>query len=92
VLALRYDGEILGWAQYWPSTPRAGFGPILVLPRARGNGYGALLLLECMVRARRDGSATMWAGWANTGFYVANGWHITRRYAVLHKQLPGEQR
>jgi hypothetical protein len=29
----------------------------------------------------------MWAGWANTGFYVACGWHISRRYAVLVKEL-----
>jgi len=86
-LVLRKGDEVLGWAHYWPGVPRAGFGPILVLPRARGNDYGALLLLECMVRAREGGSETMEAGWANTGFYVRHGWHITRRFAVLQKEL-----
>ena len=87
---LRKGDEILGWAQYWPGQPRAGFGPILVLPRARGRGYGAALLLECMVRAREGGAEHMDAGWANTGFYTANGWHIIRRYAVLNKELTEE--
>ncbi len=81
--------EIMGWAHYWPGRPRAGFGPILVLERDRGQGYGSLLLLECMMRARAQGAEVMTAGWANTGFYTANGWHITRRYAVLTKDLGG---
>ncbi len=89
VLILRRGEEIVGWAQYRPGTPRAGFGPVLVLRRERGKGYGALLLFECMGRARDQGSENMWAGWANTGFYVACGWHICRRYAVLLKDLRG---
>lgn len=86
-LVLRRGDEIVGWADYWPATPRASFGPVLVLRRERGKGYGALLLLECMSRAGDRGSENMWAGWANTGFYVACGWHISRRYAVLVKDL-----
>ncbi len=86
-LILSRGEEILGWAQYWPGAPEAGFGPILVLPRARGNHYGALLLLECMIRARDRGARIMTAGWANTGFYVRLGWQISRRYAVLEKEL-----
>jgi|GEM_PF-1279841 len=86
-LILRTDDEILGWARYWPGKPTAGFGPILVLPRNRGRGYGGLLLLECMRRARDQGAQFMSAGWANTGFYIAHGWHITRRYAVLTKAI-----
>jgi len=92
VLILRRGEEIVGWAQYHPSRPRASFGPILVLDPMRGHGYGSLLLLECMVRARQAGAERMAAGWANTGFYVANGWQITRRYAVLAKSLSGESR
>jgi GNAT superfamily N-acetyltransferase len=86
-LILQKGGEILGWAQYGAGRPNTGFGPILVLPRARGNDYGALLLLECMVRARKQGSETMLAGWANTGFYARYGWQIVRRYAVFGKEL-----
>ena len=86
-VVLRRGGEIVGWAHYWPGRPRCGFGPILVLPRARGNGYGSLLLRECMARAARGGGEYMSAGWANTPFYVMNGWHIVRRFAVLLKEL-----
>jgi GNAT superfamily N-acetyltransferase len=86
-LLLRRKGEIVGWARYRPMAPRAAFGPILVLRRERGQGYGLLLLLECMTRAREAGSEAMSAGWANTGFYIAAGWQIVRRYAVLQKDL-----
>ena len=88
VLLLRRGEEIFGWAEYRPTSPAASFGPILVPESMRGKGYGSVLLLECMIRSRRQGSQTMAAGWANAGFYVANGWHITRRYAVLAKRLP----
>lgn len=86
-LVLKRATEIVGWAQYWPGRPRAGFGPTLVLERERRKGYGTLLLLECMVRARDGGAQYMEAGWANTGFYTRNGWHIVRRYAVFTKGL-----
>jgi len=87
VFILQQGEEILGWAQYSPGAPRAGFGPILVLPRVRGNNYGARLLLECMVRSRDAGTTRMTAGWANTGFYTRHGWHVARRYALLTKEL-----
>lgn len=86
-LVLRQEDGIIGWAHFWPGRPRAGFGPILVLPRERGKGYGARLLLECMSRAQAQGSERMTAGWANTGFYTRHGWSIVRRYAVLRKGL-----
>jgi mycothiol synthase len=86
-LVLRKGKEILSWARYSPHPPKSGFGPILVLPRDRGQGYGGILLLECMVRAREAGCTQMRAGWANTGFYVRHGWHIVRRFAVLRKEL-----
>ncbi len=88
-LVLLRREEIVGWAHFWPGVPRAGFGPTLVLERERKKGYGSLLLLECMARARERGGERMEAGWANTGFYVANGWHIIRRYAVLARELSG---
>jgi len=87
-LILSKDGEILAWAQFRPRHPRASFGPILVLERERGKNYGAILLLESMVRSREMGSKSMFAGWANTGFYVRYGWSIIRRFAVLRKELP----
>ena len=89
-LVLQRGEEIVGWAQYGQGKPKAGFGPIMVLERDRGRGYGSLLLVACMARAREGGATAMTAGWANIGFYVANGWHITRRYAVLTKRLSKE--
>jgi GNAT superfamily N-acetyltransferase len=86
-LILRRRGKILGWARYHPRRPRAGFGPILVLERERGRGYGLHLLLECMLRSREAGAESMYAGWANTGFYVAAGWQIVERHALLTKDL-----
>ena len=91
-LILRKGEEILAWAQFHPRHPRAGFGPILVLERERGKNYGAVLLLESMVRSREMGSRSMFAGWANTGFYVRYGWSIIRRFAVLRKELPQRHR
>jgi len=86
-LVLIREEEIFGWAQFHPRPPSAAFGPILVLPRARGRSYGGLLLLESMLRCARAGCERMTAGWANTGFYVRYGWDIICRYAVLRKTL-----
>lgn len=86
-LVLRRGEEIVGWAHYYPGSPHSGFGPTLVLDRERSKGYGSLLLLECMARARERGAEYMDAGWANTGFYVRNGWQIVRRFAVLLRAL-----
>jgi GNAT superfamily N-acetyltransferase len=86
-LILSKGDQILAWAQFRPRHPRASFGPILVLKRERGKNYGAILLLESMARSRQMGSKSMFAGWANTGFYVRYGWSIIRRFAVLRKEL-----
>jgi len=86
-LVLKRGSEIVGWAEYWPGRPQAGFGPTLVLERERGKGYGSFLLRECMLRARDGGAQYMDAGWANTGFYTRNGWRVVRRYAVFTKEL-----
>jgi GNAT superfamily N-acetyltransferase len=84
-------GEVIvGWARYRPDCPAADFGPTLVLPQERGRGYGALLLWECADRARAVGAERVEARWANTGFYIRQGWQIIRRYAVLEKDLRPE--
>jgi GNAT superfamily N-acetyltransferase len=79
--------EIVGWANYWPSKECGGFGPIGVLREFRGNGIGTCLLLESMLRMKELDTPQAIAGWAATGFYLKNGWHIYRQYVVFQKRI-----
>ena len=81
------DGEIVGWACYWPGKPIAGFGPIGVLKEYRGRGIGTSLLLEAMLRLKEYGASKVVAGWAATGFYLKSGWKIYRQYIVFKKEI-----
>jgi GNAT superfamily N-acetyltransferase len=98
LVAVRGD-EVIGYASYWPRPahtfgryhrPSCGaFGPIGVLKQHRGRGVGTWLLSESQLRVKQAGRAWLWAGWTNTPFYIPNGWHVSRRYAVWQKQLTG---
>lgn len=79
--------DIVGWASYWPRTGSAGFGPIAVLEEMRGNGIGSCLLLECVLRMKEAGADRVVASWANTPFYLPNGWNICRQYVVFEKGI-----
>ena len=81
------NGEIVGWASYYPRTGAAGFGPIAVLEEMRGNGTGSCLMLECVLRMKDAGADKVVASWANTPFYLPNGWKICRQYSVLEKRI-----
>jgi len=81
------NGEIVGWASYYPRTGTAGFGPIAVLEEMRGNGTGSCLMLECVLRMKDAGADRVVASWANTPFYLPNGWKICRQYSVLEKRI-----
>ncbi len=83
-------GEIVGWASFSPRTGTAGFGPIAVLEEMRGNGIGSCLLLECVLRMKESGADRVVASWANTPFYIPNGWNICRQYVVFEKGI-GEE-
>jgi GNAT superfamily N-acetyltransferase len=94
VIALR-GNEIIGFANYWPDGTFAygpkgacgGFGPIGVLPEHRGRGIGTWLLVESMLRVQKLGRTHIWANWANTPFYLPNGWRVSRQFAGLEKTL-----
>jgi len=98
VVALRGE-EVLGYANYWPKPKHTygrptvancgGFGPIGVLSQHRGHGIGTWLLYESQRRVKEAGHTNMWAGWTNTPFYVPNGWHVSRQFAVWKKELEG---
>ena len=79
--------EIVGWASYHPGVGTAGFGPIAVLEEMRGNGIGSCLLLESVLRLKDAGADRVIASWANTPFYLPNGWNICRQYKVFEKEI-----
>jgi len=79
--------EIVGWANYHPNRKCGGFGPIGVLREFRGNGIGTCLLLESMLRMKKLGTPVAIAGWAATGFYLKNSWHIYRQYVMFRRGI-----
>jgi GNAT superfamily N-acetyltransferase len=81
------DHEIVGWADYRPDPQDGEFGPIGVLEAYRGNGIGTCLLLESMLSMKELGTPKATAGWAETDFYLRNGWHISRQWAPFQKKL-----
>jgi GNAT superfamily N-acetyltransferase len=87
LVALKEEA-IVGWASYWPQY--RAFGPVGVLETYRGNGIGTCLLLESMLRMKALGVPEMIAGWAETDFYLRNGWEICRQYAPFQKALRPE--
>lgn len=84
VVAIKGE-DIIGWASYSPRAGTAGFGPIAVLGETRGHGIGSCLLLECVLQMKDAGADRVTAGWANTPFYLPNGWEICRQYVVFEK-------
>lgn len=82
------DGEIVGVAAVTPSTDddedpatTAELGPLLVLPRAQGNGHGSRLLAAAMDLLRLDGisRAVCWVFQSDSGtqtFYETAGWGL----------------
>jgi len=84
------ERRIVGFSRYHPHCHGpgvGGLGPIGTLESFRGKGIGTSLLDECMRRLSEAGCSKAIAGWAKTPFYLRNGWHIERRYAVLEKHL-----
>jgi len=86
VVALK-GKEIVGWASYHPGGGTGMFGPIGVLKEMRGNGIGSCLLLESILHMKDVGAERAIASWANTPFYLPNGWKICRQYAVFEKNI-----
>ncbi|HGE71921.1 TPA: GNAT family N-acetyltransferase [Candidatus Poribacteria bacterium] len=86
VVALK-DNEIVGWASFGVSDDIGWFGPTAVISDMRGNGIGSWLLLESVMHMKNGGAKRVIAGWANTPFYIANGWKICRQYIVFEKKI-----
>lgn len=86
VVALK-DDEIVGWASFGVSGDVGWFGPTAVVEDMRGNGIGSWLLLESVLHMKNGGAKRVIASWANTPFYIANGWKICRQYIVFEKKF-----
>jgi GNAT superfamily N-acetyltransferase len=86
LVALR-DHEIVGWADYRPDPQDGEFGPIGVREAYRGHGIGTCLLVESMLSMKALTTPKATAGWAETEFYLKNGWHICRQWAPFQKKL-----
>lgn len=94
VIAVR-ETEIVGYANYW-SEPTllygkkenyGGFGTLGVLRKHRGHGIATWLLVESMRCVQRFGCTHIMTDWANTPFYLANGWRVCRQFAVFEKVI-----
>jgi len=86
VVALKGD-DIVGWASFGVDGKTGMFGPTGVLKNIRHNGIGSCILLESVLRMKDAGADRVVALWANTPFYIANGWKICRQYAVFEKNI-----
>jgi GNAT superfamily N-acetyltransferase len=86
VVALKED-EIVGWASFSVNGDIGWFGPTGVLKDMRNNGIGSCILLESILQMKNAGAKSVIASWANTPFYIANGWKICRQYGVFEKRI-----
>lgn len=86
VVALKGD-KIVGWASFGVDREVGYFGPTAVLEEMRHNGIGSCILLESVLRMKDQGAKRVVALWANTPFYIANGWKIFRQYTVFEKEI-----
>lgn len=77
--------EIVGWASFGTANDIGWFGPTAVLEEMRHNGIGSWMLMESVLQMKNKGAKRVFASWANTPFYIANGWKIYRQYAVFEK-------
>jgi len=80
------EGQMLGYCQ-WAGEH---FGPFGVGPAARNRGVGARLFAAAVERIRQAGGRRVGFNWADENarrFYERFGLHVTRRFAILRKDL-----
>jgi ribosomal protein S18 acetylase RimI-like enzyme len=80
------DGRILGYCQ-WSGEH---FGPFGVGPAARNRGVGGRLFRVALEQIRQAGGRRVWFNWADENarrFYERFGLQVTRRFAILRKDL-----
>jgi len=85
-LALK-DNQIIGYCQYEGEH----FGPFGVIDEFQGQGVGSVLLAKTLYQMRLKGCHSAWVVWtgeqAAKGVYARLGMNITRRFAIMKKEL-----
>ena len=85
-LALK-DDKIIGYCQYEGEH----FGPFGVIDEFQGLGVGSVLLAKTLYQMRLKGGHSAWVLWtgeqAAKGVYARLGMNITRRFAIMKKEL-----
>ena len=85
-LALK-DDKIIGYCQYEGEH----FGPFGVIDEFQGQGVGSVLLAKTLYQMRLKGGHSAWVLWtgeqAAKGVYARLGMSITRRFAIMKKEL-----
>ncbi len=85
-LALQNE-KIIGYCQY----EREHFGPFGVIDEFQGQGVGSVLLAKTLYQMRKKGLHSAWVLWtgeqAAKGVYARLGMTITRRFAIMKKEL-----
>lgn len=81
------NGKIIGFCQYEGSH----FGPFGVNEEYQGRGIGSVLLAKTLYQMRIKGYHCAWVLWtgqrAADGVYGRLGFTITRRFAIMKKEL-----
>jgi predicted N-acetyltransferase YhbS len=87
-LAIRTDGEILGFAAYGAQRS-TWFGPMGTAPAGQRSGIGGVLLRRCLAEQRAAGDTRVLIGWVGpVPFYSRTvGAYIERVFVLYRKEL-----
>jgi len=80
------EGQVVGYCQY----EGAHFGPFGVAVGYQGRGIGGVLLARALASMAREGQHSAWVLWTGdraAGLYTRYGFRVSRRFAVLHKEV-----
>lgn len=90
MIVARQDDEVLGYAQHRGER----FGPFGVRPDLRSRGIGRVLLantLSEMLKKNFHAAWFLWTGDDAARLYGQLGFHEVRRFAVMRRELSGQE-
>jgi GNAT superfamily N-acetyltransferase len=81
-----HEGQVVGYCQY----EGAHFGPFGVARGYQGRGIGTVLLARALYAMAQQGLHNAWVLWTGeraAALYARFGFQVSRRFAVLHKEV-----